>query len=212
MADPAPALKVRTITRRARPPPGRVTSCADLPERTAPAPEPPVSATIPDWSRETVGPLAWEPSRRLLRAIRMYQRHRAARDPVGVAQRMYAVAEHRFWSAITGADIPVSSTIAGGLLLPHPNGVVIHPDAPVGPNCLIMQQVTTGYGPRPGLPVIGGHVDVGAGAKILGGVRVGDHAKIGANAVVIDDVPEGATAVGVPARSRASAPRPRPRP
>ncbi|MBX3272366.1 MAG: serine acetyltransferase [Sandaracinaceae bacterium] len=115
---------------------------------------------------------------------------------------------------VTGADIPVNATIAGGLVMPHPNGVVVHPDAVIGPNCLLLQQVTVGYGPRPGLPTIGGNVDVGAGAKILGGVRIGDHAKIGANAVVIDDVPDGATAVGVPARVRAkaAAPRPRPRP
>ena len=48
--------------------------------------------------------------------------------------------------------------------------------------------------------MIGGHVDIGAGAKILGPVTIGDHAKIGANAVVVTDVPEGATAVGIPAR------------
>jgi len=47
---------------------------------------------------------------------------------------------------------------------------------------------------------LGGHVDIGTGAKVLGGVTVGDHARIGANAVVLRDVPEGATAVGVPAR------------
>ncbi|HMB06628.1 MAG TPA: hypothetical protein VKP69_23185 [Isosphaeraceae bacterium] len=47
---------------------------------------------------------------------------------------------------------------------------------------------------------MGGHVDVGAGAKILGGVTIGNHARIGANAVVLCDVPSGATAVGVPAR------------
>jgi serine O-acetyltransferase len=50
------------------------------------------------------------------------------------------------------------------------------------------------------VPRIGGHVDIGAGAKILGGVVIGDHAKIGANAVVTRDVPAGATAVGIPAR------------
>jgi serine O-acetyltransferase len=50
------------------------------------------------------------------------------------------------------------------------------------------------------VPHLGGHVDVGAGAKILGGIRIGDHAQIGANAVVVEDVPEGATAVGVAAR------------
>ena len=85
--------------------------------------------------------------------------------------------------------------------MPHANGIVIHPDTVVGPNCLIFQQVTLGTGgPIPGAPIIGGHVDMGAGAKILGGVRVGNHARIGANAVVLCDVPAGATAVGIPAR------------
>ena len=78
---------------------------------------------------------------------------------------------------------------------------MIFPDAVIGPNCQIFQQVTIGTGgPKPGAPILGGHVDVGAGAKILGGVRVGDHALIGANAVVLEDVPRGATAVGIPAR------------
>ncbi len=87
------------------------------------------------------------------------------------------------------------------MLLPHPNGVVIHPGAVVGPNCLLFQQVTLGTGgDKPGVPCLAGHVDVGAGAKILGGVRIGEHALIGANAVVLCDVPAGATAVGVPAR------------
>ena len=89
-------------------------------------------------------------------------------------------------------------------MLPHPNGVVIHPEARVGVNCMIFQQVTlgtAGHGEAKGrAPVVGGHVDIGAGAKILGGVTIGDHAKIGANAVVLCDVPPGATAVGIPAR------------
>ena len=93
------------------------------------------------------------------------------------------------------------TNIAGGLLIPHPNGIVIHPQAIIGPNCLVFQQVTIGTGgKKPGAPKLGGHVDVGAGAKILGGVVIGDHVKIGANAVVLDDVPAGATAVGIPAR------------
>jgi len=109
--------------------------------------------------------------------------------------------QHRFWSAVSGADIPLNAQVGGGLLLPHPNGIVIHPDAVLGPNCLIFQQVTIGAGgPKPGVPKLGGHVDVGAGAKLLGGITIGDHARIGANAVVLDDVPPGATAVGVPAR------------
>jgi serine O-acetyltransferase len=88
------------------------------------------------------------------------------------------------------------------LLLPHPNGIVIHPDAVIGPNCLIFQQVTIGQGSKPGAPVIEGHVDIGAGAKILGGIKIGEHSIIGANAVVVKDVPKYSVAVGVPAQAR----------
>ena len=88
----------------------------------------------------------------------------------------------------------------GGLLIPHPNGIVIHPDAEIGVNCLIFQQVTIGTRDGVGVPAIAGHVDIGAGAKILGPVHVGAHAKIGANAVVSTDVPSGSVAVGIPAR------------
>lgn len=153
-----------------------------------------VSATDPDWSRET--PRGWwDPSRRLLRSIRRYQ---AAKG--GLARKVWAL-RHRFWALITQAEIHLTQKIGGGLMLPHPNGIVLHPNAVIGPNCLIFQQVTLGTVPnRPGTPVLGGHVDVGAGAKILGPVTIGDHAVIGANAVVLRDVPSGATAIGIPAR------------
>ncbi|QFT94759.1 Serine acetyltransferase [Roseovarius sp. THAF9] len=83
----------------------------------------------------------------------------------------------------------------------HPNGIVVHPDTVIGPNCILFQQVTLGTNRGDnGAPLLGGHVDVGPGAKILGSVTIGDHAVIGANAVVLSDVPAGATAVGVPAR------------
>ncbi len=106
-----------------------------------------------------------------------------------------SVLEHRFWSAVTGADIPLNCQLGGGLLLIHANGIVIHPEAKVGPNCLILQQVTLTAG-----VTLGGHVDMGAGAKIIRPISIGDHANVGANAVVLADVPEGATAVGIPAR------------
>lgn len=106
---------------------------------------------------------------------------------------------HRFWAAVSGADIPLNCRIGGGLLIPHPNGIVIHPASQIGPNCLILQQVTIGSG-KSGVPTLGGHVDVGAGAKILGAVHIGDHAVIGANAVVVDDVIASTTVVGIPAR------------
>lgn len=158
-----------------------------------------ISAIEPDWSREAVEPWNWDPGARLLRAIRNYQRASAATGAWARFARRAAVIEYRFWSAVTGADIPLNCHIEGGLMMPHPNGIVIHPDAVVGPNCLIFQQVTLGE-ERGLAPIIGGHVDIGAGARIIGGVRIGDHAKIGANAVVLQDVPPGATAVGIPAR------------
>jgi serine O-acetyltransferase len=108
---------------------------------------------------------------------------------------------HRFWSVVAGADIPLNTQIGGGLLLPHPNGIVVHPDVRIGPNCLLFQQVTIGSaGKDGGVPTLGGHVDVGAGAKVLGRIVIGDDVRIGANAVVLTDVPAGATAVGIPAR------------
>ena len=100
---------------------------------------------------------------------------------------------------MTGADIPLNCQIGGGLLIPHPNGIVIHPGAKIGVNCLIHAQVVIGAR-KNGVPEIEGHVEIGTGAKILGAVRIGAHAKIGANAVVISDVPLGGTAVGLPAR------------
>jgi serine O-acetyltransferase len=158
-----------------------------------------VSAAVPDASREAKPFFAWMPSRSLLAAIRAHQRASASRAPWAVPQRKWAALRHVFWSVVTGADIPVNSHIEVGLLLPHPNGIVIHPDARIGPNCLLFQQVTIGAA-HGGVPRIEGHVDIGAGAKVLGAVTIGAHARIGANAVVVCDVPPGATAVGIPAR------------
>lgn len=158
-----------------------------------------VSADVPDWPCEKKSLFSWDPSRSLLASIRSYQRHANSRNPVCVLMKKWAVLRHRFWSVVTGADIPLNCQVGGGLLLPHPNGIVIHPGAQIGPNCLIFQQVTIGTRNGGMSPVIGGHVDIGAGAKILGNVHIGDHACIGANAVVLKDVPAGKTAVGIPA-------------
>lgn len=158
-----------------------------------------VSSSVPDLSRELKRWFAWDPARSLLASLRSYQRHRRSRNPLRMVVKMVAVLRHRFWSVVTGADVPLNCTIGGGLLMPHPNGIVIHPAAVIGPNCLIFQQVTIGHR-GDGVPTIGGHVDIGAGAKILGRISIGDHAAIGANAVVLCNVPEGCTAVGIPAQ------------
>ncbi len=160
-----------------------------------------ISATEPDWSREKCQRL-WQPAHQLLKSIRSYQKWQATGGIVGNFLSRWNVFQHRFWSVVTGADIPLNCQIAGGLLLPHPNGVVIHPSAVIGPNCLIFQQVTIVADVK-----LGGHVDVGAGAKIIRNVSIGDNAKIGANAVVLCDIPAGATAIGIPAKV-ISAPNP----
>ncbi|WP_380875267.1 hypothetical protein ACFB49_03980 [Sphingomonas sp. DBB INV C78] len=153
----------------------------------------------PDWSRErrTGG---WQPSRSLLASIRAYQRAEARGGLIGGIARRIATFRHRFWSVVTGADIPANSQIGGGLLLPHPNGVVVHPRTVIGSNCLLFQQVTLGTRGSGDVPRLGCWVEVGAGAKILGGVSIGDHAIIGANAVVLSDVAPHAIVVGIPAR------------
>jgi serine O-acetyltransferase len=158
-----------------------------------------VSADVPDWSRERKRAFEWAPSRSLLASIRSYQHSAQSRSWWAVLACKIAVLRHRWWSIVTGADIPLNCRLGGGLLLPHPNGIVIHPGVEIGPNCLLFQQVTIGTRGS-GIPKIEGHVDIGAGAKILGAVTVGRHAKIGANAVVLRDVPAGATAIGVPAK------------
>jgi serine O-acetyltransferase len=164
-----------------------------------------ISAEIPDWSREHP-PHSWDPGRKLLHAIRRYQYWRQRGGPLSLLLCNWFVLCHRFWSVATGADIPLNCKIGGGLLIPHPNGIVIHPDATVGVNCLIFQQVTIGTRESPAVPVIEGHVDIGAGARILGGVHIGAHSRIGANAVVTADVPQGATVAGIPARVIAKGP------
>ena len=146
--------------------------------------------------------MAWNPRVSVVESARAF---RAARDGVGLwpaLRRKAARLRHRFWSVVTGSDIVLGASLGERLSLPHPTGVVIHQDAVVGDDCMIMQQVTIGQLAGPGVPVLGSRVYVGAGAKILGPVRIGDGARIGANAVVLTDVPPDHTAVGVPAVAR----------
>jgi serine O-acetyltransferase len=103
-----------------------------------------------------------------------------------------------------GAEIGEGTTLGYGGL-----GVVIHEDARIGRHCLISQQVTIGgRSGREGVPAIGDYVRIGAGAKILGNVRVEDFAVVGANAVVTKDVRRGAVVAGVPARELRCDPEP----
>jgi serine O-acetyltransferase len=107
-----------------------------------------------------------------------------------------------FAQVLTGAEIEPGAALGEGFVMQHSNGVVIASDVRTGRDCKLYQQVTlgTGWGSKPGVPILGDRVTIFAGAKVLGGVTIGDRARIGANAVVLDDVPADAVAVGIPAR------------
>jgi serine O-acetyltransferase len=138
----------------------------------------------------------------LVKSIQDYKKYKARRGPLAKVLQKYARLRHLFWSVVTASDVDANATIGDRFMLPHPNGVIVHARAVIGDDCLFMQQVTIGQLADGAVPIIGSDVYVGAGAKILGGVAIGDHARIGANAVVLSDVPAHSTAVGVPARIR----------
>lgn len=103
---------------------------------------------------------------------------------------------------VTGVSLPASASIGKGFYVGHFGPCICHSDVKIGEHCAIGPGVvigTRGLGDR-GVPVLGNNVYVGVGAKILGGLTIGDGARIGANAVVIDDVPAGTTVVGIPAK------------
>jgi serine O-acetyltransferase len=103
---------------------------------------------------------------------------------------------------LTGIELPCETTLGRRFRIDHFGGIVISGDAVFGDDCLIRNGVTVGLkhtGQR-GAPILGNRVDIGAGAKILGAIQIGDDVLIGANAVVLTDVPSNCIAVGVPAR------------
>lgn len=115
----------------------------------------------------------------------------------------------RFWSNIgrilTGIEIHPEAKIGRNFFIDHGMGVVIGQTATIGENCTIYQGVTLG-GKGDGTPgqkrhpTLGSNVVIGAYAQVLGPIRIGDYARIGANAVVTKDVPDHATMAGNPAR------------
>lgn len=102
---------------------------------------------------------------------------------------------------IYSCELPPSVEIGKGTLFIHNGlGCVVHPKAIIGDNCRVYQNVTIGGRQNRGVPKIGNNVFIGAGACVLGGVNIEDNVKVGANAVVINDIKLGGGAVGIPAK------------
>lgn len=113
---------------------------------------------------------------------------------------LYRILDIIFMRIIGNIEIPPQVKIGKNLGLPHGgNGVMISPFVKIGDNVTIFHQVTIGTKDWEA-PTIGNNVSIGAGAKLLGGIKIGNGAIIGTNAVVLKDVPENSIAVGVPAR------------
>lgn len=138
-------------------------------------------------------------SRALIRSIRDYKRYSSQTGVIPSFLRRYASIRHLVLSILTSSDISKHADISDDLKLPHPTGVVMHRDVIIGAGCMIMHQVTIGQLADGGVPRIGTGVYIGAGAKVLGKISIGNGARIGANAVVLVDVPQNSTAVGIPA-------------
>lgn len=102
---------------------------------------------------------------------------------------------------ITGIELPCEAIVGRNFVIDHFGGIIVSGYARFGDNCRIRNGVVVGLRrvEEPVAPVIGNNVDIGAGAKLLGPIRIGDNSIIGANAVVIEDVPENSIAIGVPA-------------
>ncbi len=126
-------------------------------------------------------------------------RSRAMRMPFSAVYRVLKLASQ----ILTGIDLPCEATVGRNFRIEHFGGIIISGDAVLGDDVVIRNGVTIGLKKmgEPGSPVIGNRVEIGAGAKVLGRIRIGDDVQIGANAVVIRDVPPGHMAVGVPARN-----------
>ena len=102
---------------------------------------------------------------------------------------------------LTGIDLPCEVQVGRRLIIEHFGDIIISGDTVIGDDVIIRNGVTIGlkHTGIAGAPVIGNRVDIGAGAKILGSIRIGDDVAIGANAVVLKDIPANSLAVGVPA-------------
>lgn len=160
----------------------------------------------PDWQAD----LARYPKRPFLKeqsiwAIAVYRLgrriDRRRTGPVKALLTPFYWLVYRMVETITGISLPKEAKIGPGLRIWHFGNVIVHPGVAIGVNCTLRHGVTLGNRHDGGpVPTVGDNVEFGAYAQVLGDVRIGNGAKVGAMSVVLSDVPEHATAVGVPAR------------
>jgi len=122
------------------------------------------------------------------------------RKPLSLIYKILRV----FSEVLTSVELPCEARVGRRLLIEHAFDIVVSGDAVLGDDVVLRNGVTIGLRHRGhrGSPTIGNRVDIGAGAKLLGPISIGDDVAVGANAVVLTDVPAGHVAVGVPARVR----------
>ena len=103
---------------------------------------------------------------------------------------------------VSGVCIPAACKIGPGLRIYHFGGIIMHENVQIGSHASLYHDVTIGvkHSASDKAPKIGDHVEIGAGARILGDITIGNHVTIGANSVVLCDVPDGCIAVGLPAK------------
>lgn len=123
--------------------------------------------------------------------------------PTTIRKPMHALyfAAYSIVRLLTGIDIPRGAIIGRGLMIHHFGGIIVHPEARIGARCTMRHGITIGN--RRGehdIPVIGDDVEIGAGAQILGRVRVSNGVTIGAMSLLLTDVDPGRTVAGIPAQ------------
>lgn len=121
---------------------------------------------------------------------------------IRIPLKIVALTTYKFCEVFMEMRIDPAATIGEGFYIAHIGGVHINPQAVIGKNCDLAHRVTIGTSAmgRPGVPVLGDNVYVGTGAALVGKIKIGNGAKIAANTLVMTNVPDGATVMGVPGR------------
>ena len=135
-----------------------------------------------------------------------FGRWRYGRRPT-LLRKFYSLIYHvayKIIQIVTGIELPCEVVLGRNFIIDHFGGVIVSGYAKFGDNCRIRNGVVVGLRRVDGkvAPVIGNDVDIGSGAKLLGPIRIGNNVLIGANAVVLNDVPDNCIAIGVPAAVR----------